>query len=182
MPRKPRVEYPGAMYHVMSRGDRREDISLDGVDRQDFIMTLAEGRQKTGRQVHACCLMRNQYRLALVAHMAMNLHRQCATVAVAEPTGDGGNVLAGFNAAGCEQMTQVVVGDSGDGDSNVRGGPRRVDSPGQIFGARLRREWMCQGGTSLSGVHRLDRGGDFLSRRFVQRLAVFPPPGKFSAP
>jgi len=26
MPRKLRVEYPGAMYHVMSRGDRREDI------------------------------------------------------------------------------------------------------------------------------------------------------------
>ena len=26
MPRQRRVEYPGAMYHVMSRGDRREDI------------------------------------------------------------------------------------------------------------------------------------------------------------
>ncbi len=34
MPRKLRVEYPGAMYHVMSRGDRREDIFLDDVDRQ----------------------------------------------------------------------------------------------------------------------------------------------------
>ena len=29
MPRKIRVEYPGAIYHVMSRGDRREDILLD---------------------------------------------------------------------------------------------------------------------------------------------------------
>jgi len=29
MPRKMRVEYPGAIYHVMSRGDRREDIFLD---------------------------------------------------------------------------------------------------------------------------------------------------------
>lgn len=26
MPRKVRIEYPGAMYHIMSRGDRREDI------------------------------------------------------------------------------------------------------------------------------------------------------------
>jgi REP element-mobilizing transposase RayT len=43
MPRKLRVEYPGAMYHVMSRGDRREDIFLDDVDRQDFLKTLAEG-------------------------------------------------------------------------------------------------------------------------------------------
>ena len=33
MPRKRRVEYPCAMYHVMSRGDRREDIFLDDVDR-----------------------------------------------------------------------------------------------------------------------------------------------------
>jgi hypothetical protein len=32
MPRKLRVEYPGAMYHVMSRGDRCENIFLDDVD------------------------------------------------------------------------------------------------------------------------------------------------------
>jgi len=42
MPRKLRIEYSGAMYHVMSRGDRREKIYLDDVDRQDFIKTLAE--------------------------------------------------------------------------------------------------------------------------------------------
>jgi hypothetical protein len=29
MPRQLRLEYPGAMYHVMSRGDRREKIFLD---------------------------------------------------------------------------------------------------------------------------------------------------------
>jgi hypothetical protein len=38
MPRQRRVEYPGALYHVMSRGDRREDIFLDDVDRHDFII------------------------------------------------------------------------------------------------------------------------------------------------
>src|SRR5437660_7788893 len=37
MPRKLRVEYPGAIYHVMSRGDRREDIYLNDVDRHDFL-------------------------------------------------------------------------------------------------------------------------------------------------
>jgi len=47
MPRKLRVEYPGAIYHVMSRGDRREDIFKDDVDRQDFLKTLAEASQKT---------------------------------------------------------------------------------------------------------------------------------------
>ncbi len=65
MPRKLRLQYPGAMYHVMSRGDRREKIFLDGVDRHDLITTLAEGCQKTGRQVHTYCLMANHYHLVV---------------------------------------------------------------------------------------------------------------------
>ena len=65
MSRKLRVQYPGAMYHVMSRGDRREDIFLDDVDRQDFLKTLAEACQKTDWQIHAYCLMRNHYHLVL---------------------------------------------------------------------------------------------------------------------
>ena len=65
MPRKLRVEYPGAMYHVMSRGDRREKIFLNDVDRQDFVKTLAEACQKTNWQVHAYCLMPNHYHLVL---------------------------------------------------------------------------------------------------------------------
>ncbi len=53
MPRQLRVEYPAAIYHVMSRGDRKKDIYLDDVDRQDFLKTLAEACQKTGFEVHA---------------------------------------------------------------------------------------------------------------------------------
>jgi REP element-mobilizing transposase RayT len=30
MPRQLRIQYPGAMYHVMSRGNRRQDIFLEG--------------------------------------------------------------------------------------------------------------------------------------------------------
>lgn len=65
MPRQKRVEYAGAMYHVMSRGNRGEAIFLDDVDRHDFVKTLAEACQKTGWQVHAYCLMRNHYHLVL---------------------------------------------------------------------------------------------------------------------
>ena len=65
MPRQLRIQYPGAMYHVMSRGDRREDIFLDDVDRQDFLKTLAEGCQKTDWQVRAYCLMSNHYHLVV---------------------------------------------------------------------------------------------------------------------
>ena len=59
MPRQLRIEHPGAIYHVMDRGDRSEDIFVDDVDRQDLLKTLAEACQKTGWQVHAYCLMRN---------------------------------------------------------------------------------------------------------------------------
>ena len=65
MPRQLRVEYPGAIYHVMSRGDRKKDIYIDEVDRQDFLRTLAEACQKTGLQVHAYCLMRNHFHLVI---------------------------------------------------------------------------------------------------------------------
>ena len=65
MPRQLRIEYPGAIYHVMSRGDRRRSIYLDDVDRQDFLRTLAEACQKTGFELHAYCLMRNHFHLVV---------------------------------------------------------------------------------------------------------------------
>jgi hypothetical protein len=42
MARKLRVEYAGAIYHVMNRGDRRELIFIDDVDRQRFVETLGQ--------------------------------------------------------------------------------------------------------------------------------------------
>jgi REP element-mobilizing transposase RayT len=42
MARKLRVEYAGAIYHVMNRGDRRELIFIDDADRQRFVETLGE--------------------------------------------------------------------------------------------------------------------------------------------
>ncbi len=52
MPRQLRLEYR-AVYHVMNRGDRREDILRDNEDRRLFLSTLAEACQKTLWQVHA---------------------------------------------------------------------------------------------------------------------------------
>ena len=63
--RKLRIQYPGAIYHVMSRGDRREDIFEDDKDRQRFLETLGEACQKTAWQVHAYCLMRNHFHLVV---------------------------------------------------------------------------------------------------------------------
>lgn len=65
MARKLRVQYPGAIYHVMSRGDRREPIFKDEVDRQRFLDTLGEACTKTGWQVQAFCLMPNHFHLVV---------------------------------------------------------------------------------------------------------------------
>src|ERR1041385_6864177 len=65
MPRKLRVQYPGAIYHVMNRGDRREPIFADDKDRVRFFDTLGEACAKTGWLVHAYCLMKNHFHLVV---------------------------------------------------------------------------------------------------------------------
>src|SRR6185312_7913364 len=60
-----RVEYPGAIYHVMNRGDRQEPIFKDEEDRERFLATLTEACGKTGWQVHAYCLMSNHFHLVV---------------------------------------------------------------------------------------------------------------------
>jgi REP element-mobilizing transposase RayT len=65
MPRKLRMEYLGAIYHVVNRGDRREDIFKDDLDRKGFLSTLEEACHKTEWQVHAYCLMRNHFHLVI---------------------------------------------------------------------------------------------------------------------
>jgi len=65
MPRRPRLEYAGAVYHVMDRGDRSEDIFVDHEDRQRFLRTLGQACERTGWRVHSFVLMRNHYHLLL---------------------------------------------------------------------------------------------------------------------
>jgi REP element-mobilizing transposase RayT len=65
MARKLRVQYPGAIYHVMNRGDRREAIFADDEDHQKFLTTLGEACSKTQWQVHAYCLMTNHFHVVI---------------------------------------------------------------------------------------------------------------------
>jgi len=46
MARKLRIQYEGAIYHAINRGDRREDIFKDDQDRLTFLKTLGEARAK----------------------------------------------------------------------------------------------------------------------------------------
>jgi REP element-mobilizing transposase RayT len=63
MARKARVQFEGAVYHVMDRGDRRETIFRDDDDRKRFMVTFAEVCERTGWKVHAYVLMGNHYHL-----------------------------------------------------------------------------------------------------------------------
>ena len=65
MPRCVRLEYAGAVYHVMCRGDRREAIFLADGDRELFLATLAEMCARTGTFIHSFVLMTNHYHLLL---------------------------------------------------------------------------------------------------------------------
>ena len=65
MPRKPRVEYAGATYHVMSRGNRQQSVFRTDGDRETFLATLGEACGRTGWKVHAYVLMGNHYHLLL---------------------------------------------------------------------------------------------------------------------
>lgn len=65
MARKLRIQYPGAIYHVMSRGNHREVIFADDGDRTLFTETLGEACAKTDWQIHAWCLLPNHFHLVV---------------------------------------------------------------------------------------------------------------------
>jgi len=60
-----RIEYPGAFYHVTSRGNERKDIFKSGTDREKFLSYLKSATERYGAVIHAYCLMSNHYHLML---------------------------------------------------------------------------------------------------------------------
>ncbi len=65
MARVVRVEYEGAWYHVMARGNRREAIFLEEGDRGMMVETLGEACEKSGWEVHAWVLMDNHFHFVI---------------------------------------------------------------------------------------------------------------------
>ncbi len=63
MARPLRIEYAGAVYHVMARGNQGQAIFCDDKDRQRFLETLGQACEKTGWHIHAYVLMGNHYHL-----------------------------------------------------------------------------------------------------------------------
>ena len=63
MSRPFRLELARGLYHVTSRGNRREDIFLDDTDRELWLTTLAQCCERFNWAIHAWCLMSNDYHL-----------------------------------------------------------------------------------------------------------------------
>lgn len=67
MARQPRLHVPGGLYHVILRGNARQDVFFTAGDRKYFYELLTEGVLRFGYRVHAFCLMSNHLHLALQA-------------------------------------------------------------------------------------------------------------------
>jgi putative transposase len=67
MARQPRIDYPGALHHVMSHGNDDSDIYRDDVDRLLFLQFLAEEISRSKWILHDYALMGNHYHLAIEA-------------------------------------------------------------------------------------------------------------------
>ncbi|MGH8631867.1 MAG: REP-associated tyrosine transposase [Burkholderiales bacterium] len=65
MARPLRIEFPGAVYHVTSRGDRREDIFADDEDRHALLQVAGQALSRFDAQMLAYCLMGNHYHFVL---------------------------------------------------------------------------------------------------------------------
>ncbi len=65
MTRPLRLEYPGALYHVTSRGDRKEAIYVDDHDRTAWLETLALVCTRFNFVVHGYCQMTNHFHLVV---------------------------------------------------------------------------------------------------------------------
>lgn len=65
MARKLRIWYKGAIYHIMCRGNHRNDIFRDGEDYQVYLTILEKAKEDLGFEVYSYCLMTNHVHLLI---------------------------------------------------------------------------------------------------------------------
>ena len=65
MARPIRIEYPGAFYHVISRGNERRAVFRGDDDYKLFLSTLEEASDRFDVLIHAYCLMPNHLHLLI---------------------------------------------------------------------------------------------------------------------
>ena len=65
MARPLRIEFPGALYHITTRGKMGQEVYIDDQDRTHFLALLAREISQQNWLCHAYCLMPNYYQLLL---------------------------------------------------------------------------------------------------------------------
>lgn len=65
MPRKPRIEFEGAFYHVITRGNQRQKIFMDSVDYEKYLRTLAIYKNRYSYRLYGHVLMSNHIHLLI---------------------------------------------------------------------------------------------------------------------
>lgn len=65
MARKLRIQFPGALYHLINRGNYRRDLFSSPGEAQAFLATVHEAKELMGWHLQAYALMRNHYHLAV---------------------------------------------------------------------------------------------------------------------
>jgi putative transposase len=115
MPRRPRFEFDGGLYHLVSRGNKREAIFRDDVDRREFLLRLRRVRLQTDVEVYAFVLMPNHVHLlvrrrhvpvgkvmqAILSSYALYYHNRHGTV---------GHLFQGrYKALLCEDETYLLT-------------------------------------------------------------------------
>ena len=65
MARKPRLHFPGAVYHVTLHGNGNQQVFFDTTDHTRFLLLIQEGIEKFGHKVHAYCLLPNCLQLVI---------------------------------------------------------------------------------------------------------------------
>ena len=120
MARKIRVEYSDAVYHVLNRGDRREPIFKDGLDRYRFLETLGQDCAKTSWAVppaveRGWCLGDEEFRQELLARMETKMGRHHGGAERRE-TAQAGRLLASEGVEqgrargfGCNRATRFIA-------------------------------------------------------------------------
>ncbi|MBI5382995.1 MAG: transposase [Opitutae bacterium] len=105
MARKLRVEYPGALYHVVNRGNYRHDVFASAGAAQAWVKVLEEAVQIYGWQCHAYVVMRNHYHLVLATplpNLGAGMHWLQSTLATRfnRLRGERGHLFQGRYHAG----------------------------------------------------------------------------------
>lgn len=65
MARKPRLHFPGAVYHVTLHGNANREVFLDDTDRTRFLLLVQEGIEKFGHKVYGYCLHSSYLQLVI---------------------------------------------------------------------------------------------------------------------